>query len=161
MQRTITLRDGRTATIRDAEIADAAEFIRHRKKTCGETDYLICYADEVTLTVEEEKRILEAIAADPKRSLIICDYQGSIVGFSGVSPKPPFPNKHIGHTLPSRWSVPSGDKVLVLSSSPPVSHVRKTQASRSWSLAATRRTSGPSGSTNGRGLYHGAPAPWP
>lgn len=65
MQRLITLKDKRSATIREAKVSDAPEFIRHRIKTCGETDFLGNYADEVTLTVADEEHIIEEIAANP------------------------------------------------------------------------------------------------
>ena len=57
MQRLITLKDKRSATIREAKVSDAPEFIRHRIKTCGETDFLGNYADEVTLGRAIEARL--------------------------------------------------------------------------------------------------------
>ena len=91
MQRLITLKDERSATIREATVLDAAEFIRHRTKTCGETDFLGNYSDEVTLTVEDEERIIREIADNPQRTLLVCDLEGLVIGFAGVSPVSSFP----------------------------------------------------------------------
>ena len=91
MQRLITLRDKRSATIREAKVSDAPEFIRHRIKTRGETDFLGNYADEVTLTVADEEHIIEEIAANPRRILLVCVLEGTIIGFAGVSPASSFP----------------------------------------------------------------------
>lgn len=50
---------GRKIRIRGVEISDAADLIEFMKVTNGETPFLLREPEEITLTLEEEKRFLE------------------------------------------------------------------------------------------------------
>ena len=50
----IILKDGRTAVLRTAQIADAAEMLAFRIKSLGQTDYLMQYPEEMAdYTIEK------------------------------------------------------------------------------------------------------------
>lgn len=52
----ITLKDGRTATLKSPCVEDAEKLPHYIKKTCGETDFLVRYPEEYqnTTLVQEE-----------------------------------------------------------------------------------------------------------
>ncbi len=51
----ITLKDGRTAILKSPRTEDADKLLNYIKKSCGETDFLIRYPEEWTMTVEQEE----------------------------------------------------------------------------------------------------------
>ncbi len=51
----IILKDGRTATLKSPCVEDAEKMLNYIKKSCGETDFLVRYPEEWTITVEQEE----------------------------------------------------------------------------------------------------------
>ena len=84
-ERTVTLRDGRTCTLRPAAPDDAAELIAYMKATAGETPFLLRYPDEVQYTEEQERGLLAQILNDPGQAMLIGIVDGKVAGNSSIS----------------------------------------------------------------------------
>ena len=81
VSKTIRLKDGRQALLRSPEPQrDAAELAAVLKTVCGETDFLTKGADEVNLTVEQEKAWISGMNDSPNKLSIVCEAEGKIAG---------------------------------------------------------------------------------
>ena len=65
--KTIQLKDGRACCLRNAKEADSAAALANFILTHEQTDYLLTYPDENTMTAEDESRFLKA-----KTESLIC-----------------------------------------------------------------------------------------
>ena len=83
--RTITLKDGRTCTLRPAQPEDAADLIEYMTKTAGETEFVLRYPDEVNFTEEREREILESILNDPGQVMMAGIVNGRLAGNCSIS----------------------------------------------------------------------------
>lgn len=78
--KTITLKDGRTAILRSPGPEDAAPMVQYLKDTAGETEFIIRYPEEVTMTVEQEAAFFERLNASLFDMMIVCEVDGCIAG---------------------------------------------------------------------------------
>lgn len=78
--KTITLKDGRTAILRAPRPEDAAPMVQYLKDTAGETEFIIRYPEEVTMTAEQEAVFFERLNASPFDMMIVCEVEGRIAG---------------------------------------------------------------------------------
>lgn len=79
-QKTIRLRDGREAVIRSAQPADAAEMTAFMKTTAGETDFLLRYPEECTMTEAGESVFLDDVLHSPDQVMPCCFVEGTLAG---------------------------------------------------------------------------------
>lgn len=52
------MKDGRICQIREIQVKDAAETIEYLKTLMGESNFLYSYSEEITLTVEQEEKMI-------------------------------------------------------------------------------------------------------
>ena len=80
-EKTISLKDGRTAVLRSPRPGEGQAMIDYGTKACGETEFLMrCPEECADITVEsEEKWIADAIAS-PDKLIITCFIDGKPVG---------------------------------------------------------------------------------
>ena len=80
-EKTISLKDGRTAVLRSPRPGEGQAMIDYVTKACGETEFLMrCPEECADITVEsEEKWIADAIAS-PDKLIITCFIDGKPVG---------------------------------------------------------------------------------
>lgn len=76
----IKLKDDLTALLRAPTADDAVELLAYMKTVTGETEYLMRYPEEYTMTVEDEARILSNLAASETSLMICCEIDGKLVG---------------------------------------------------------------------------------
>lgn len=82
----VLLKNGQKCVLRSPKLDDAEQLIEYLKVSAGETDFLLKYPEEVNITVEKEKGILQR-SIDSKRDLmIIAEVDGKIIGNCGLSP---------------------------------------------------------------------------
>ncbi len=81
----IRLKDGRTALIRAPELTDAEELVRYLRDTAAETDFLLRYPDEVTLTVPQEETFLTRVLANPNEVMLVCEVDGHLAGNCSIN----------------------------------------------------------------------------
>ena len=82
--RTVTLKDGRTCTLRPAHPDDSAALIEYMSRTAGETPFLLRYPDEVGYTVEQERELLNNILNDPGHVMMTGIVDGKVAGNCSV-----------------------------------------------------------------------------
>ena len=75
-QKTITLKDGRTAILRAATDADAAPAVAWLRETAAETDFILRVPEEVTMTPEQEANFFRRVAESPFDMMIWCEVDG-------------------------------------------------------------------------------------
>lgn len=83
--KTITLKDGRDCLLRNGTAADGAEVLAVFNQTHAETDYLLSYPDESSMTEAQESTYLAEAAASPNAIEICAVMDGKIVGTAGFS----------------------------------------------------------------------------
>ncbi len=80
----IQLKDGRECTLRSGTAQDAAGVLANFILTHEQTDNLLTYPDEVTLTLEQEEEYLKKKAESPDEIELLAEVDGKVVGTAGV-----------------------------------------------------------------------------
>ncbi len=70
----------RDVVLRSAETSDAEALIEYLKITTGETPYLIREPEEVTITLEQEKRFIESKINEERELMLIATIDGKHIG---------------------------------------------------------------------------------
>lgn len=70
--------------LRSADAEDGEALLRYMKVVTEETPFLIREPNEVTLTLEQEKRFIQSRAEDPREVLLIAEIDGVHVGNCSV-----------------------------------------------------------------------------
>jgi RimJ/RimL family protein N-acetyltransferase len=86
MMKSILLKNGQTALLREAVIEDAAALLAYVKLVSGETDYLTFAPDEFILSVSDEEVVLEKHRSTDNNIYLLALVEDNIVGainFSG------------------------------------------------------------------------------
>ena len=81
---TIILKDGRSCVLRNGTAADAQGVLGNFIRNHGQTDFLTTYPDEVTFTVEQERKYLQTKADSPNEAELVAEVDGRIVGQAGI-----------------------------------------------------------------------------
>ena len=74
------LPDGREAVLRSGEGRDGITMLTLWKQVCTETEFLIRYPSEISVTPEEEARILEEALRSPEKYFLMCYVEGKAAG---------------------------------------------------------------------------------
>lgn len=84
--KTLTLKDGRVAVIRAAQMDDAAEMIRFLTDVSGETDFLLATPEEWQgMTVEAEQAFLSSTLASENELMLTAWVDGTLAGVANIS----------------------------------------------------------------------------
>ena len=79
-EKKILLKDGRTAILRSARPEDAAPMVEFMKTTAGETDFLLRYPEECTMTEAGEAVFLDDVLNSPDQVMPCCFVDGVLAG---------------------------------------------------------------------------------
>lgn len=82
----ITLKNGKTAVLRNGTEADGSAVLENFNATHAETDYLLSYPDETTFDASQEGRFLSKKEVSPNEVELIAIVDGKIVGTAGIDP---------------------------------------------------------------------------
>lgn len=82
--RTVTLKDGRPCTLRNAEEQDTQAILNNFILTHGQTDFLTTYPEETQFTTDQEKDFLCQRAESAREILIAAEIGGVITGTAGI-----------------------------------------------------------------------------
>lgn len=80
----ITLRNGQKCILRSGEPADAEAVLQNFLLTHAQTDNLLTYPEECTMTVQSEADYLQAKLADARSVEILAIVDGCVAGTAGV-----------------------------------------------------------------------------
>ncbi len=81
---TITLKNGKTARLRNGVAADGAAVFENFNLTHAETDYLLSYPEENSFDPEQEARFLEEKTQSPNEIEIVALVDGTVAGTAGI-----------------------------------------------------------------------------
>ncbi len=79
-ERTIKLKDGRTAVLRSPRESDAKMLLDILRLTAEETDFLIRCPEECNLTEEQEKQWIRSVRESGGCCTIVCEVEGQLAG---------------------------------------------------------------------------------
>lgn len=82
--RTITLRDGRTCVLRNGTDRDGQALLDIYILTHSQTDYLLSYPDEATMTAEQEAQFLKERTESANEIELLAEVDGIVVGSAGI-----------------------------------------------------------------------------
>lgn len=85
-EKKLILKNGQACILRSSRLDDAEQLIEYLKVTVGETNFLLKYPEEVKITVEQEKDILQWFIDSERDLMIIAEVDGRIVGNCSFSP---------------------------------------------------------------------------
>lgn len=115
-EKTIILRDGRTARLATPTIGEAAGLLRCVKTCFGETDYLSRYPDEFAVTLTQEAAWIDRICASPDHALLACTVDGEILGNGQIDFSPLRKTRHRAtlalSVLRAAWGLGIGSALL-------------------------------------------------
>ncbi len=80
----ITLKDGRECVLRHGTDEDAEAVLENFILTHEQTDFLSSYPDEITYTLEDEKKMLKRKEESSRDVEILALVDGKVVGLAGV-----------------------------------------------------------------------------
>jgi len=83
--KTIILKDGRTCVLRNGAEQDGQALLDIYNLTHAQTDYLLSYPDESTLTSEQEAQFLKERTESENEIELLAVIEGIVVGSAGVS----------------------------------------------------------------------------
>lgn len=79
-ERTISLRDGRTLTVRSADPKDSEILLKYMNATAEETPYLLREPGEFSMTVEQEAAFIRSNMENPRFLMLLAFLDGEHVG---------------------------------------------------------------------------------
>ncbi|KXA10564.1 hypothetical protein [Finegoldia magna] len=79
------LKDGRICQIREIQVKDAAEAIEYMKTVRGESNFLIAYPEEITLTVEQEEKMIKSFNESEDILIIVAEFDGRLIASAKIS----------------------------------------------------------------------------
>ena len=79
-EKTITLKNGKTAILRSPKPEEAAEMLEYLRDVSGETHFVLREVEECTETLEQETAFLEATNASQGNVMIVCRIDGEVAG---------------------------------------------------------------------------------
>ena len=81
--RTILLKDGRSCILRNGTEADGPALLKNFILTHCQTDWLLDYPDEITMTAEQEAAFLREKAESENEIELVAELDGVLVGAAG------------------------------------------------------------------------------
>ena len=83
--KTITLKDGRECILRNGEERDGQAALDNFILTHEQTDYLLTYPDENTMTAEQEGQFLQRKTDSEAEVEILAQVDGAVAGLAGIA----------------------------------------------------------------------------
>ena len=83
-QETVTLKDGRTCILRNGTEHDGQALLDIFILTHTQTEFLIDYPDEITMTVDEETKFLKEKTESENEIELVAELDGTLIGSAGI-----------------------------------------------------------------------------
>ena len=80
----ITLKDGSSCCLRNGTEEDAAAVLANFRLAHEQTDFLLSYPDEGSMTEEQEAQFLKAKTQSSDEVEILAEVDGQVVGLAGI-----------------------------------------------------------------------------
>jgi RimJ/RimL family protein N-acetyltransferase len=85
-EKIIKLKNHKECVLRSPNICDAENLLEYLKQASEETDYMIRYPEEVTMTIAEEEKFIKLLRQSKKDLMISAFIDDKLVGNAGLSP---------------------------------------------------------------------------
>ena len=112
------MKDGRICEIREIQVKDAAETIEYLKTVMGESNFLYSYPEEITLTVEQEEKMIKSFNESEDILMIIAEIDGRLIASAQISRSKKMKMRHRGNVavtvLKEFWNLGIGKCSFVL-----------------------------------------------
>lgn len=82
--KTIQLKDGRTCVFRNGTARDGFAVYENFNLTHGQTDFLLSYPEENSMTAEQEAQFLQKKTESQREIELVAEIDGRIVGTAGI-----------------------------------------------------------------------------
>ena len=82
--KTIQLKDGRTCVLRNGTARDGFAVYENFNLTHGQTDFLLSYPEENSMTAEQEAQFLQKKTESQREIELVAEIDGRIVGTAGI-----------------------------------------------------------------------------
>ena len=95
-EKIVTLKNGLACTLRSPGTEDAAALLAHLKIISEQSPFVTRYADEVTMSVQEEAEFIASILSDPKQVLISGFIDGELMAnlhLNQIAPREKFSHR--------------------------------------------------------------------
>lgn len=79
-EKRVLLRDGSEALLRSPRVEDAPVLLDYLKVTASETEFLMRYPEEVSMTLEAEEQYIRKQLDSPNDCMIVCEVNGRLAG---------------------------------------------------------------------------------
>ena len=111
------MKDGRICEIREIQVKDAAEAIEYLKTVMGESNFLCYYPEEITLTVEQEEKMIKSFNESEDILMIIAEFDGRLIASAKISRSKKMKMRHRGNVaitvLEEFWNLGIGKRMLL------------------------------------------------
>ncbi len=112
----VTLRNGRVATIREAELDDTAAVLEYLDQVIAETDFLAMGQGDLDWPLEKERQFIEEHRSADNKLLIVAEVEGRIAGVSGFTGDSRRRLRHTGESgisvLQRHWGLGLGTALM-------------------------------------------------
>lgn len=110
------MKDGRICQIREIQVKDAAETVEYLKTVMGESNFLYSYPEEITLTVEQEEKIIKKFNESEDILMILAEIDRRLIANAQISRSKKMKMRHRGNVavtvLKEFWNLGIGKKML-------------------------------------------------
>ena len=111
------LKDGRICKIREIQVKDAAETIEYLKTVMGESDFLYSYLEEITMSAEEEEKIIKGFNESDNTLMLVVEMDGRLIANGTITRLSKKKMCHRGNVavsvLKEFWNLGIGKKLLI------------------------------------------------
>lgn len=84
-EKRIRLKNGLECILKSPEVTDAKQLLDYLRQTSSETDYMLRYPEEVTMSVADEEKYITLVRENPQNLMISAFIKDKLVGNCGIS----------------------------------------------------------------------------
>lgn len=111
------LKDGRLCEIREIQVNDAADMVEYLKIVMGESDFMNSYPDEITMTAEEEEKMIKGFNKSDTTLMLVVEMEGRLIASGTIIRLAKSKMRHRGNValavLKEFWDLGIGKKILL------------------------------------------------
>lgn len=111
------LKDGRVCKIREIRVDDAANMVSYLKTVMGESDFMNSYPDEITMTSEEEEKMIKGFNKSDTTLMLVVEMEGRLIASGTIIRLSKSKMRHRGNVavsvLKEFWNLGIGKKILL------------------------------------------------
>ena len=111
------LKDGRICEIREIQVKDAAETVEYLKTVMGESDFLYSYPEEITMSAEEEAKMIKGFNESDNTLMLVVEMDRRLIANGMITRLTKKKMCHRGNVavsvLKEFWNLGIGKKLLI------------------------------------------------